>query len=36
MADLSDFEVREIKESISRFSKKYSEISSALSRARYD
>ena len=36
MADLSDFEVREIKESISRFSKKYSEISSALSCARYD
>ena len=36
MADLSDYEVREIKESINRFSRKYSEISTALSRARYD
>lgn len=36
MAEISDFEVREIKESISRFSKKYNEITTALSRNRYD
>ncbi len=36
MAELSDHAIREIKESIKRFSKKYQEITTFLSRSRYD
>lgn len=36
MAEISDYEVAQIKGSIERFAKKYKEIATALSRARYD
>lgn len=36
MAEISDYEVAQIKGSIERFAQKYKEITTALSRARYD
>lgn len=36
MADVNEFEVKQIQESLVRFSKKYSELTTRISRSRYD